>query len=1628
MRSGSPLSRLRSVGLVLSFAFALLTFGEAFGDLVITEIHYAPADPDGTQRPELEFVEVHNDGPEPYDLAGYTFVSGIAYTFDRYYLPGRDAIVVCRDAAAVRAEYGLTATDAVGNFVGVLDNSGEEVALANPQGIVVARVSYNDRNRWPAGAKGTGHSLSLRYEYVDPSEPENWTISAQMGGTPAAPNFGGQINFTEEPIIAVGEVWKYFKGNVAHPTNWQTPGFSDAGWLEGPTGIGYGDNDDATILTDMLNGYLTVLLRKTFTIPDVDALDTVVLNVGIDDGFVAYVNGTCVGAVYSTCGAAGIAATATVGDLPEFHDLTIPKALLVDGPNLIAISGHNVTLGSSDVSVIPKLVNRSIIDPGSTATIPVVVNEGFLRTGGTRFIELYNTSSASVDLSGFHLTDDFADLDKYTIADSTMLPGKGFLSFTEAQLGFDLSIVPVTKERVSMALVNAAGTRVVDAAIFEPKVDEGSEARFPDGGSRWAPAADPTPGARNAVTPASSDVVFNEIMYQPISLDDNDEYIELYNRGVTLVDLSGWEVEGVGGFVFPPATTIAAGDYLVIAKNPARITQKYGSLGSRLVGTGWTGSIRDGGERLSLLDLDKNEADFVRFYDGGNDWTRWPNGGGPSLELIDPDSDNSAGISWDASDDRSKVTPQLITYTNVPWGGRESDLGIMIADEGITVVDDVSLIRVGGGSELVVNGTFDANASPWRFEGTHIRSGRTASAQERITGAGSLKLIAWNGGGDYKVNRVEEDTSTQTSGNYTVSYRARWVVGANRIITIGDYSTGQPNNPGLAGSNLLAVPDNLGTPGAVNSVTQRQIAQFGSRNVGPAIDRVTMTPGVPEGNEDVLVRAHIRDVHGVSAAEVLYRTESPSGAFTTVAMTDPDGDGIYAATIPGQAQGTKMVFYVTARDGMSRTSRYPFDPVTGTYPPVVDPATARPSDHSYIVYRHDVRTVATSRHSLRFILHEDDESELRTRLSLSNQMLEGTMIFGSGGPDDIYHGAKIRFAGSPWLRGGNNDFGKSYSIKSPKDKLLHGRRENFNLDEHATDGRERLSHYLLRQSAGSTRLPYWDFHSLVSFQLNDVHNATKELLAKPDGNYVEDWFDGDLGPFFEMDDRFQFNDSPQGHQGNAQGNVLFPPYGASTGGPNKENYRWYFVPRGGKNKQVDDYDPFLRMCLIYDDRVTPNSTFDNPAHPDSIWNLADVEEILRVWAIELNIDDWDTWCGTRGKNCYHYQWPVDGLWRLAPWDLELTYGSTTAFSMPASITQTYGNGFREITRMINRPRIKRMYYGILAEQVDTTNGVGFFHSGFLASWAASQSAAGVGSINVGFIDTRANLIRGWIASAVYPQVRLTITTNGGNDFVAGQPTVSLQGTAPADIFFLTVLRNGTPIDEDLLDVSFSTSDLTGWTIAGIPLVGGVNNLQVVGFGSRGNIVDTDTIAATSSIDWDPPVITGITPSAAAPEDTIVIEGTDFHDGLDVFFGGVEATGVTFDEDTNPTEITVIVPNVPPGATSVTVRNVDAQVSNAFAYEVQPAPPKFLRGDANMDTLLDVGDGLRILRNLYDGLAVDCLDALDANDSGVIEMVDATIVLNHIFLSGPAPAAPYPVIAADPTRSDPIDCALGISGS
>ena len=75
----------------------------------------------------------------------------------------------------------------------------------------------------------------------------------------------------------------------------------------------------------------------------------------------------------------------------------------------------------------------------------------------------------------------------------------------------------------------------------------------------------PMPLARHLPSSVSqfgtNEVVINEIHYDPDSPTTLTEFIELYNHGLTDVDLSGWKFSAGLDYVFDEGSTLPKGSY-----------------------------------------------------------------------------------------------------------------------------------------------------------------------------------------------------------------------------------------------------------------------------------------------------------------------------------------------------------------------------------------------------------------------------------------------------------------------------------------------------------------------------------------------------------------------------------------------------------------------------------------------------------------------------------------------------------------------------------------------------------------------------------------------------------------------------------------------------------------------------------------------------------------------------------------------------------------------------------------------------------------------------------------------------------------------------------------------------------
>ncbi|RQW07021.1 hypothetical protein EH222_07820, partial [candidate division KSB1 bacterium] len=166
-----------------------------------------------------------------------------------------------------------------------------------------------------------------------------------------------------ESVIYAQDLWRYFPGTAEPDGRWRQVDFDDSGWLIGAGGIGYGDDDDRTIIEPVISLYM----RRSFTIHDTAVIARAVLNIDYDDAFVAYLNGEEIArANIGTSGdipphdqVADGSSEARMydGGQPEYHVIEKSKllSLLDPGDNLLAIQVHNQSATSSDLSAIPYL-------------------------------------------------------------------------------------------------------------------------------------------------------------------------------------------------------------------------------------------------------------------------------------------------------------------------------------------------------------------------------------------------------------------------------------------------------------------------------------------------------------------------------------------------------------------------------------------------------------------------------------------------------------------------------------------------------------------------------------------------------------------------------------------------------------------------------------------------------------------------------------------------------------------------------------------------------------------------------------------------------------------------------------------------------------------------------------------------------------------------------------------------------------------------------------------------------------------------------------------------------------------------------------------------------------------------
>ena len=153
----------------------------------------------------------------------------------------------------------------------------------------------------------------------------------------------------------------------------------------------------------------------------------------------------------------------------------------------------------------------------------------------------------------------------------------------------------------------------------------------------------------SAGPPTERSVVINEINYNSSDEYNAEDWIEIYNNSESIIDISNWIIKDDNDdhiFEISPNMTLLSGAYLVICRDSLAFKNIHPHVNNIIgdLGFGLSGS----GDMVRVYDNVGNLVDSVD-YDVSEPWPYLPNGYGTTLELKNPDLDNSNYNAWESS-------------------------------------------------------------------------------------------------------------------------------------------------------------------------------------------------------------------------------------------------------------------------------------------------------------------------------------------------------------------------------------------------------------------------------------------------------------------------------------------------------------------------------------------------------------------------------------------------------------------------------------------------------------------------------------------------------------------------------------------------------------------------------------------------------------------------------------------------------------------------------------------------------------------------------------------------------------------------------------------------------------------
>ncbi len=1132
--------------------------------------------------------------------------------------------------------------------------------------------------------------------------------------------------------------------------------------------------------TTLPTGLVSYYFRTKFVLDGAPQVAALTLDTVTADGAVFYLNGAEVlrvnmpaGAIGpSTLAASNVVTPAYLGPFP------LSTSSLVKGTNVLAVEVHqgpargNKVLFGADLAVT---ATNFLFPP----PITIAFNEVSSATNADFWIELVNSGPTGIDLGGCVLARQGGATNReYVFPSQTVAPG-AMEVVTKATLGFGAD----PGDRLFLYSPGRSG--LIDAIVAkrEPR------GRWPDGTGRWCFPVVPTPGASNRFA-FHDEVVINEIMYHAPTATTvpgtsgadqaSESWIELYNRGSTAVDLTGWRLQQDVGYEFPPVTSIPAGGYLVVAKDVDFMRTNY--PGITVLGP-FTGKLRHGSGHLLLVDTLGNPANEVRYFDS-KPWPEYADGGGSSLELRDPWADNSKAAAWAASIESGGSGWSNYTYRGVasnllgPTQWREFVIGLL--DAGECLIDDMSVVESPSGTPVLMlqNGGFENGLATWRALGDHSRSRVEVDPDNPANHV--LHLIA-TGPTDHLHNHLETTFANNravTNGReYQISFRAKWLAGNNCLNTRLYFNR-------VARTTAILMPSRHGTPGALNSTS--------ATNIGPTFTAFGHSPLIPKPSEPVTVRVSASDPQGVGA--VTLRWSINGGAWATMPMparlaAEQPGYTNYSATLPAQPAGTVVQFFVQATDGAG---------VTASFPPG--------GANSRAIWKVDEgKAQMPLLHRVRLLMTPSDAAFLHAHTNvMSNERLGVTVVYDER---EVFYDAGVHLQSSE--RGRDDSSRAGFTVRLPADQLFRGAQSGFTIDRSGgysgRGGRhdEILLWHAVNHAGG---IPGLDCDLVQCFAPRIQEDSTGMLrMSAFDAGYFDAQSqNGGNGNVYTLELIYypttSVNNDPQAPKLPQPDDVIN--VDIQGRGEDKENYRWVFLQ--DNHADQDDYSQVVALNKAF--------SLSGAALETQTSRLMDVDEWMRTLAFKAFTGDVDTFTYGLNHNWKVYFRPEDGKAVGLLWDMDFSYVQSINYASP-------GTGSPTTYKIAKLPNNYRRFCNHLLDISTTT-----VNAAYLGPWATRYSRL-LGqnwSSLVTYLQQRATYLRGTLPLTT----PFAITTNGGRGLSTTNDHLTLTGTAPLAVKDIQV--NG-------VTFPLTWSTLTNWNLT-VPLPGYTNRLALQGVDNHGNLL------------------------------------------------------------------------------------------------------------------------------------------------------------------------------------------------